>query len=183
MHRVLVALVAALVIAGVVGEVRRLSWSNADLQAHAGRAADALAAQRKAVDLLARPNAAEKALRAAATTPTGLGILRKRLSDRVLASFGVLALLAVVAIFLWLRNRIAHAVCVVTCALVTAGAVAALVPAVRAYKLVGDRVVTWELVELLLLAALGLATVVVAMLDRTRAEFRPDESATMHLKA
>jgi hypothetical protein len=183
MHRVLFALVAALVVAGVAGEVRRLTWSNADLQAHAGRAADALAARRKSEDRLMRPNEPEKALRSAATTPQGLQMLRKRLSERVLASFGVLAMLAVIAIFLWLRHRIAHAACVVTCTLVTAGAMAALVPAVRAYELVGDKVVRWELAELLLLGGLGLATVVVAMLDRTRAEFRPDESPTIHLKA
>jgi hypothetical protein len=164
MHRVLVALVAVVVIVGVVGEVRRLTWSDEQLQAHAARAADALAAQRKAADPLMRPGPAEKMLRSAATTPVGLQQLRRRLKDRLLLSICVLSSLTILTVFLWRRNRIAHAICVVTCAIVTAGALSGLVSAVRGYRLVGDTVVTWELVELLLLAVLGLAVVVVAML-------------------
>ena len=179
MHRVLVAVVAALVIVGVAGEVRRLTWSSEQLQAHAARAADALAAQRRAIDPLMRPNAAEKTLRAAATTPAGLVLLRKRLADRLLLSVCVLSSLAVLTVFLWRRNRVAHALCVVTCGIVTAGALSGLISAVRGYRLVGDAVVTWELSELIVLAVLGLAAVVVAMLERTRAEF----STSLHSAA
>jgi hypothetical protein len=166
MIRLLVALVAALVAVGVAGIARRLSLSDGQLAAHASRAADALAAARHAADPrgLIRPGPSEKALQAASKPGAGLQALRRKLSDRALASIGVLIVLVAIAIGLWRRSRLAHGAGVATCALIAAGALAALLPAVRAFRLVHDGVVLWELVELSLLAVLALAFVVVGML-------------------
>ncbi len=172
MIRVLIALVAALVVVGTAGVIRRASFSDAQLAEHAKRAADALAAARLQLDPrgLIHAGPSEKALRAAAAGGQGLQLLRKKLADRALTSMGVLLVLLVIAFGLWRRSRLAHYAGVAACVLIAAGALAALVPAVRAYRLVHDGVVTWELGELVLLAALALAFVIVAMLERTRRE-------------
>jgi hypothetical protein len=172
MMRVLIALVVALIVVGTAGVVRRLSFSDAQLMAHARRAADALAQTRHGLDPrgLISASPSEKALRAAAAGGPGLQLLRKKLSDRALTSMGVLVVLLVIAFGLFRRSRLAYGAGVATCVLIGAGALAALVPALRVYRLVGDGVVAWELVELLLLAVVAVAFVVIAMLERTRGE-------------
>ena len=166
MIRVLIALLAALVVVGTAGVVRRLSFTDARLMEHARRAADALASTRHGLDPrgLISASPPEKALRAAAAGGPGLQLLRKKLSDRALASMGVLVVLLVIALGLFRRSRLAHGVGVATCVLIAAGALAALWPALRAYRLVGDGIVAWELCELMLLAVLAVAFVVISML-------------------